>query len=70
MMMRPFWFLLHRLATQEVIFFLFFFEVFRAFRVVALHLHALFVGKLRQVTNEAHQLPAILLRSRRAAERR
>src|SRR5258708_23283052 len=69
MMMRPFRFLLHRMALQEVILFLFFFEIFRAFGVVAFHLHALFVPKLRQMTKEAHQLPTVLLRSGRAAKR-
>src|SRR5258707_2880081 len=67
MMMRRF--LLHRMALQEVILFLFFFEIFRAFGVVAFHLHALFVPKLRQMTKEAHQLPTVLLRSGRAAKR-
>src|SRR5258708_34222606 len=69
MMMRPFRFLLHRMALQEVILFLFFFEIFRAFGVVAFHLHTLLVAKLRQMTKEAHQLPTVLLRSGRAAKR-
>src|SRR5258708_11267633 len=69
MMMRPFRFLLHRMALQEVILFLFFFEIFRALGVVAFHLHALLVAKLRQVANKAHQLPTVLLRSGRAAKR-
>src|SRR5258708_8317655 len=69
MMMRPFRFLLYRMALQEVILFLFFFEIFRAFGVVAFHLHALLVAKLRQVANKAHQLPTVLLRSGRAAKR-
>src|SRR5712664_838973 len=69
MRMRPFRLLLHWRALQEVILFVFFFEIFRAFGVVALHLHALLVGELRQVANEAHQLPAILFRSVRAAKR-
>src|ERR1700674_2322044 len=69
MRMLTFRLLLHWCAAQEVIFFLFFFEIFRAFGVVPFHLHALFLGKLRQVADEAHQLPAILLRSMRAAKR-
>src|SRR5258707_12395416 len=67
MMMRRF--LLHRMALQEVILFLFFFEIFRAFGVVAFHPHALLGARLRQMTKEAHQLPTVLLRSGRAAKR-
>src|SRR5258708_34611153 len=67
MMMRRF--LLHRMALQEVILFLFFFEIFRAFGVVAFHLHALLAAKLRQMTKESHQLPTVLLRSGSAAKR-
>src|SRR5882762_1288033 len=62
-MMRPFLFLLHRLPSQEFVFFLLFLAVCRALRIVPLHFHAFFRGELRKMANEAHQLPAILLRS-------
>src|SRR5260370_13827831 len=67
-MMLPFGLLLYWRATQEIVLFLFLFAISRAFGVVAFHLHSFLVGKLRQVANKAHQLPAILLRSMLSAE--
>src|SRR6267378_2566319 len=69
-MMRPFLFLLHRLPSQEFVFFLFFLAVCRAFRIVPLPFHAFFRGKLRKMPNNAYQLPTIFLRAVRAAQRR
>src|SRR5882762_6558405 len=69
-MMRPFLFLLHRLPSQEFVFFLLFLAVRRAFRIVPLHFHAFFRGELRKMANKAHQLPTIFLRAVRAAKRR
>src|SRR6266403_1536396 len=68
MMMRPLRFLLHRLTPKKLVFFLLFHAVARALGIVLLHLYALLDRKLRQVPNEACQLPAILFRTVPAAK--
>src|SRR5713226_1299493 len=68
-MMRRLGLLLHRRAAEKIFFFVFFGAIFGPFGIIALHLQALVGGELRQMTNEADQLPAIFLRAMTAAKR-
>src|ERR1700720_404385 len=70
MMMRRFRFLLHGLAPQKILLFLVFLLIARPLRIFALHLHALVHCELRQMSNEKHQFPTILLRAVTSAKRR
>ena len=63
MMMRRRRLLLHRLAPQKILFFLIFFAIVRPLRILALHLQPLFHRQLRQMPNEKHQFPTIVLRA-------
>src|SRR5450755_1803696 len=69
MMMRSLWLLLHRLASQKILFFLILFAIVRTLGIFAFHLHALLHGQLRQVPDENYQLPTILLRAVAVAKR-
>src|SRR6266849_7107378 len=68
-MMRRFTLLLHRRASEKIFFFVFFSAILGPFGIIALHLHALVRGELRQMTNETDELPAVFLRAMTAAER-
>src|SRR6266849_821380 len=68
-MMRGFGLLLHRCASKEIFFFVFFGAILRPFGIIALHLQALVGGKLRQMTDKTDELPAIFLGAMTAAKR-
>src|SRR5258708_37288102 len=62
-MMRRLGLLLHRRASEKIFFFVFFGAIFGPFGIIALHLHALVRGELRQMTNKTDELPADFLRA-------
>src|ERR1700722_15160696 len=54
--------LLYRFTAEKILFLLILFVLMRPLRIFALHLYALLHRQLRQMPNEEHQFPTIVLR--------